>query len=112
MEIEKFKEDLKATKQTTKQTAQIGIALKLSKYGNTFKIRDKNQEGIVVKTDKEYLTVFEVALLYSVYHKNQKPADYAGFHRCVAGKEFIEGIKYIGHLVNRPAIYEESIYGD
>jgi len=47
-------------------------------------------KGIEVTFKKpERLTIFTAALLYDVFVEHKKPADYARFHECQAGKEFI-----------------------
>lgn len=38
------------------------------------------------------ITVFEAGLLWMLFVENKKPVDYAGFHKCTAGKEFIKNI--------------------
>lgn len=41
------------------------------------------------------LTVFEAEMLFLVFCLKRRPADYAGWHKCEAGKEFIRNIKHI-----------------
>ncbi len=43
----------------------------------------------------ENLTVFQAGLLFSVFAENRKPLDYANYHKCIAGKEFIKNIKSV-----------------
>jgi len=39
------------------------------------------------------LTIFEAGMLFSVFVLNRKPTDYAQYHKCIAGKNFIENIE-------------------
>jgi len=41
------------------------------------------------------LTIFETALLFSLFAENRIPVDYAGFHKCIAGKRFIENLREV-----------------
>lgn len=43
----------------------------------------------------ENLTIFECGMLFSLFKLNRIVTDYAGWHNCKAGKEFIENIKSI-----------------
>ena len=39
------------------------------------------------------LTVFEAQLIYSLFVLKRRPYDYAQYHKCEAGKKFIENIE-------------------
>jgi len=41
------------------------------------------------------LSVFENDLLWLVFAEGRRPADYGQYHKCVAGKRFIENIENI-----------------
>lgn len=41
------------------------------------------------------LTIFEADLLWAIYVLGKRPADYASYHKCEAGRSFIENIKTI-----------------
>lgn len=41
------------------------------------------------------LTIFEAGLLYALFVKNETPKDYAQYHKCVAGIEFIEALEVV-----------------
>jgi len=82
--------------------------LKVIKYSNRhFKIyKNKiicskcktsiNQElEVKFKIGKEYLTMFEGYMLFMVFVLGKKPEDYASYHKCIAGKRFIEDIEEI-----------------
>lgn len=43
----------------------------------------------------EHLTYFTSELLFMMYKQGKLPADYAQYHKCEAGKQFIENIKKI-----------------
>lgn len=49
---------------------------------------------VIVKLHKpiEHFSIFEAELLYELYAENKRPYDYAGFHKCPAGREFIGNI--------------------
>lgn len=51
-----------------------------------------NEVVIVQFKEPHHLTVFETGLLFSLFYHNRRPIDYASFHKCVAGKRFIENI--------------------
>lgn len=44
---------------------------------------------------KNGLTVFQSELIYLVWFKGALPLDYASYHTCEAGKEFIQNIEEI-----------------
>ena len=44
---------------------------------------------------QEHLTIFEANLLFMVFRLNKKPLDYAQYHKCIAGKRFIENISEV-----------------
>lgn len=61
---------------------------------------DLTKEGKKIITIKfnykqEHLTVFQSNLFYFLYILNEIPADYAQYHKCIAGKKFIENIKEV-----------------
>lgn len=41
------------------------------------------------------LTIFQADLLYMLFAENSKPSDYAKYHKCEAGKKFIENINKV-----------------
>lgn len=55
------------------------------------------EQQCVYVTFKEIhtMTIFETALLWLLFYRNELPHDYAGFHNCIAGKRFIENIEEI-----------------
>lgn len=57
----------------------------------------KQEIGIEVIFEKsmESLTIFQAEMLFMVFAMKQKPYDYASYHKCIAGKKFIENIKSI-----------------
>jgi hypothetical protein len=52
---------------------------------------------IVDETQKPF-TIFEASLLFMMYIHNKIPYDYANFHKCIAGKEFIKNIKQVERI--------------
>lgn len=46
----------------------------------------------------ESLTIFEVEMISQLYFHNKRVGDYAQWHKCIAGKEFIKNIDTIIEL--------------
>lgn len=109
MEMKDFLEKLKACKLTTKYTSFFGVKVSSSISGLNKKIytntpcktcgRDSLIEVVVEFHKPLRLTVFQAEMLYAVFALSRKPADYASYHKCQAGKEFIENIKSIRRAV-------------
>lgn len=61
------------------------------------KCKHAREEAVFVKfkNNPEKLSVFQVNLLFSLFYVNQKPSDYASYHKTIAGKEFIESIEEV-----------------
>lgn len=61
--------------------------------------RDLNSSSIginvIIDKSQEPLTIFETSLLFMMYVYGKIPYDYADYHNCIAGKEFIKNIKQI-----------------
>ena len=55
--------------------------------------RQLHEKQLIVKfkTEKR-LTIFEADMLWMVLAEGKKPKDYADYHKCIAGREFIENI--------------------
>ena len=103
MKIEKFIERLKKAKKTAQSTASITNDLKVRKNGNSFQIYKSvvcskcragglKQQIFIQFQNQKALTIFQAGLLWSLFVENKKPYDYADYHKCIAGKEFIENI--------------------
>ena len=105
MEINDFVERLKNAKPTLKDTAFFNIKLKRNEDGTKQIIYSDytcehcgthiNRYVQVWFKKPHTLTVFEAGLLYALFVENEKPKDYAGYHNCIAGKEFINNIEKI-----------------
>ncbi len=39
------------------------------------------------------LSIFQAEMLFAIWHLRKIPRDYGNYHKCKAGKEFIENIK-------------------
>lgn len=50
--------------------------------------------GIMLK-QSHHLTIFEAEMLFAIFCLKKKPADYSSYHKCIAGKRFIENIKEV-----------------
>lgn len=107
MEIEKWTEIIKKTKRSNNSTTIIGLTAKANQENTKWLISKKEKiktpTGIKNKIyfielelyKAKHLTIFEVELIYMIFVLNKKPYDYASYHKCQAGKEFIENIKNI-----------------
>lgn len=54
--------------------------------------------NVIIDKSQKPLTIFEASLLFMMYIYNKIPYDYAGYHNCPAGKEFIKNIKQVEKL--------------
>lgn len=60
------------------------------------KCKREQTKGVYIEFYKSVeLTIFQANLLYALYCLNKIPYDYAQYHKCIAGKEFIQNIKQI-----------------
>lgn len=122
MEIEKFTEKLKECKRSLIQTGtsmcmeRIGdLKISVNPQRNLFKISKrpeqkichycgtdltkKEEDPLIIEFNQNQnrLSIFQAYLIYMVFKLNMLPADYAKYHECIAGKEFIENIKNINN---------------
>jgi hypothetical protein len=67
---------------------------KCSKCGH-----EKKTEVIAWFKKPVRLTIFEAEMLFAVFGLGRRPLDYANYHKCPAGKEFVESIDDIGKNV-------------
>jgi hypothetical protein len=111
MNIEHFISLLKECKQSLKNTGNLNILCKTWDRKKAWLIHlmeDKKcktcghtthaeTDGVYLyfKEPKEHLTIFEAHLMYMMFKQKLKPYDYAGWHECIAGKNFIENIDSI-----------------
>jgi hypothetical protein len=59
-----------------------------------------HQEKVLIEFYKEHrMTIFEAEMIFSLFALNKKVMDYANYHKCQAGKEFIKNIKYVKAFV-------------
>lgn len=108
MKIEDFVSKVKSAKKSQVATANFGIKLRVNKDRTEqhiffsdirtcrccgHQIGGENNELKVLFYNPESLSIFQAGLLYSLFILNKVPYDYAGYHNCIAGKEFIENIK-------------------
>lgn len=67
---------------------------KICKHCGTDLTKNEYNELIVeFKEHQEPLTVFETYMLWMMFKMKLIPYDYANYHKCIAGKRFIENIK-------------------
>lgn len=103
MEIDIFLSLLKKAKPSLIQTGYTDIKVRLtsnpleriifsSDVCNCCK-RTTNETKLLVSFKKlQRLTIFQAEMLFMVVVQEKKPRDYADYHKCIAGKEFIENI--------------------
>jgi len=106
MQLSEWSTILKNAKQGSLLTGSSGLEVKVfsNREHTDFTIRSNvvtchkcnttcaKSVRVTFKKAIEHFTVFEAGLLYYLFCLNKKPVDYAGYHNCVAGKEFIENI--------------------
>ena len=106
MKVEEFAEQVKKARLSTKITGQIGVKVSTTPTKLVWWIykedacrycHRKSERRIMVEfnSPQEHLTIFEAEMLYSVFGEGRKPRDYAGYHKCEAGRKFVENIKEI-----------------
>jgi len=111
MKIEEFIKKLRECKKSAVYTGTSKFKLKVKRISDGVTIYEesnkicrycgtdlsKTLKGVEVLFFKEQkpLSIFQAYLLYMVYVLNKIPSDYANYHKCIAGKEFIENIKQI-----------------
>ena len=104
MNIKEFISIINKTKSSLEQTGFIEIKVEGSYDGLTKTIytdekchccnRIKTETKLVVKfKNKTNLTIFQADMLFMILMENKKPRDYADYHKCIAGKEFIDNIE-------------------
>jgi hypothetical protein len=110
MDIETFLSQYKGKSQVHTGTIATKLKVTVDSKRTTFWVRDGESRGIKVnlKEPKEHLTIFEVALLYNIT-KQKLPIDYANYHKCQAGKEFIDNIESITLLQYSKAVIEGRV---
>jgi len=108
MEIEIFKQKTRKASATSIETAQKPRDMRVSVTPNRrlfrivrehkcdkCKITHKRNLLVLFKEPQEPLSIFQVVMLYMLFVEGKKPADYARYHECQAGKKFIENIEMV-----------------
>lgn len=108
MELNNFVEKLRGCKLSQKCTGYLGAKVSVSADRKRYTIYKEEivkvfgekrsfqkEMKVYFKAPREHLTIFEADMLYLVFAMNQRPRDYAQFHKCQAGREFIESIEAI-----------------
>lgn len=73
-----------------------GIVKKISKSFTCKHCGHQELQSVFVTFKEDHqLTIFEAALLWSLFYHDELPHDYAAYHDCIAGKRFIDDIKEI-----------------
>jgi len=94
---------LKATKRTEHMTGYLHVQGKIDRttpIAETLIPHRKPRQGqnwvhlkVWFNSPEPKLTIFEAELLYFVLVLQQRPADYASYHTCIAGQRFISSIE-------------------
>lgn len=104
MEIKKFLDKYKSCKKGTKFSQQFNFkvyrkdnSVRLSNVDKCSKCGNVAFKDLIVEFNKpqEFISVFCVGMLWYLYIENKIVLDYGGFHKCIAGKRFIENIKRV-----------------
>ena len=96
-----------------KGTQTGGLNLKVRSYSNFPRVKEIYEDAeikkckccgtlikeryikVIFNNEPKPLSVFQAELLFMVYLLDKLPYDYAQYHKCKAGKEFIENIKEV-----------------
>jgi len=106
MKVEEFKLKLKGAKYGTRETGSFNLKSHCNQEMNEIRIYNdeerchrcntlKSRKITVIFFKPIHLTIFEAGLLFYLFAYNKIPKDYAQYHKCVAGKKFIENINLI-----------------
>lgn len=94
MELEKFLSYVKKAK-ITKISGSRNLTVFVSEDKKLYEIRDNNNisKGLQIRFTRPHrFTIFESELLMFLFIENKLVADYARFHKCKSGQEFISCI--------------------
>jgi len=105
MKLDTYEKIYKNAKRTTKHTGTIAASLSVESnayvtiISKTTKCPSCNhtfRERIcMLFNEPQRLSIFQAGLIYSLFYKNQIPADYASYHKTQAGERFIKNISAI-----------------
>lgn len=110
MDVKEFKKAVHAAKGAPYKTGSPSIPNKKARVnhehtiytfihgGKCSQCGHEDYDFLTVEFYKPHrVTIFEAGLLFMVFAQNRRPIDYASYHDCPAGREFIENIKSIQH---------------
>ena len=107
MEITDFIIKLRACKGLCKETGGFSLRCIVNPEHTEFKLLDENGEGVKAYFIHERkLTIFDAGMLYALWFKNRKPRDYASYHKCLAGHEFIANLIKVNLMASTNHIIE------
>jgi hypothetical protein len=105
MNMNEFIKKIKEAKPSQKQTGFFGSELRTNQEYTVKTIYERTvcktcgskiNRGIQVTFDTPVkLSIFQCELLFALYVLNKRPVNYANYHKCIAGKRFIESIREI-----------------
>lgn len=106
MEMKKFVEKVKSAKISQRPANMKGLKVKTTPdhthqliYSEKIckdcgESRETKKLGVIFHKSQS-LTIFQASMLHMVFRENIRPYDYANYHKCQAGQEFIANIKEI-----------------
>lgn len=102
MEMKDWLKALRKCKRVQIHTANSNIKVYRYQNGKLILLRSNKKckccgntqtDSVIVSFNKPTkLTIFQANTLFLMFAKQEKPVDYAEYHKCPAGKEFIESI--------------------
>ena len=105
MEIKDWIKIVYSTMKLPIYTGGLNVRVKCNQEHTKFilfteKVCEKCKQVMKQKVGVEFyneakLSVFEAELLYALFCLKRVPRDYAGYHKCPAGKCFVENIKEV-----------------
>lgn len=108
MNYEEFVKNIKEAKKIQRETGGITTELQVTRspdglkrtISKSFTCKHCGHSEwqfvkVTFKTVPERITIFEAGMLFSVFHDNKLPKDYADFHKCQHGRQFIDNIEKI-----------------
>ena len=113
MQMTEFVEKLKGTysssgnsfiyncKSNKERTIQEIICVGKSRLPKQFTKTDILNQVLVIFKKSCALTVFQVNTLFEIWVRGMTPMDYAAYHKCQAGIEFIDNIYFIRSIDKR-----------
>jgi hypothetical protein len=105
MDMDLFIKKLKEAKTDTRYTAFYRVKVVSNRdrtYQNIYRdetckyCKQGHMQSVKVYFKRpQPLTIFQAEMLFAVFYLKKRPADYASYHKCISGKDFVENIEKI-----------------